>query len=158
PQPVAKTEELPGEARPSAVEQVNTLIAPASVLENAPDSEPADPHPGKSVPVESPESFAKTGAFTPSPDADTLPIGPVKPPASQAADRTLDLHGAPLARREGHVGSVKGYQIVSELGRGGMGVVYRARQTALNRTVALKMILAGAHAGTDQLARFRAEA
>src|SRR5262249_41186526 len=69
--------------------------------------------------------------------------------------------GARDAPREGSQGTapaIPGYQIAGELGRGGMGVVNKARQTRLNRLVALKMILAGAHAGAEAATRFLAEA
>jgi serine/threonine-protein kinase len=53
---------------------------------------------------------------------------------------------------------VPGYEVEVILGRGGMGVVYKARHLRLNRTVALKMLLAGAYAGPQERARFQREA
>jgi len=50
------------------------------------------------------------------------------------------------------------YELQEEIGRGGMGVVYKARQASLNRAVAVKMIIAGEYAGPDERRRFQREA
>jgi tetratricopeptide (TPR) repeat protein/tRNA A-37 threonylcarbamoyl transferase component Bud32 len=80
------------------------------------------------VPAESPAETRTLGAI-------------VSRPAAAASDR---IH-------------LPGYDVLGEVGRGGMGVVYKARHTKLNRIVAVKMILSGGHAGTADLTRFRTE-
>ena len=66
--------------------------------------------------------------------------------------------GRPTASDPMALPQIPGYEVEAVLGRGGMGVVFRARHMRLNRTVALKMVLTGTYAGLHERERFRREA
>ena len=79
----------------------------------------------------------------------------------EASNETIDFHVESTeslrAERES-VSAIGKYEVIDELGRGGMGVVYRAIDTELKRHVALKVIIAGDHSSKTQRERFRHEA
>jgi serine/threonine-protein kinase len=80
------------------------------------------------------------------------------PPGEETASFVPGRAVVPAVGGPAGAPSLAGYEILGVLGWGGMGVVYKARQSGLKRVVALKMIRAGDGAGEHELARFRTEA
>lgn len=148
---------LPGKAGPERVKLLRALLMVELVYRRDPDLEEYRCRfPDLAADVG--EMFYQVQAWTRAPDPalgnqNSLPAGQLT--TTDSADRPAAADGNFSLGPS--LPTIPGYEILDELGRGGMGVVFRARQLALKRLVALKMILAGSQAGPALVARFRRE-
>ncbi len=145
-------DELP--ARPDRVDEVIAAYLEAEQTGRAPDEkELLARHPDLADQLRS--FFANREYFQHLAE----PLAPAATPAPQAPGTPTLVFDESSAPAHGTTVRYFGdYELLAEIARGGMGVVYRARQISLNRHVALKMILAGQLASTQEVERFHREA
>jgi len=92
------------------------------------------------------------------PPAAVEPVEPAAPSELASAEPTLLPSGGDQTAAAAKRPIIPGHEILDTLGRGGMGIVYRARHMALGRTVAVKMLISGHLAPEELLDRFQCEA